>query len=193
MKTCTQCKQEYPKTYEYFQIRNNRPSGFFSACRKCNNKKRSEWVKDNPEKNREKAKKWARSNKDKVSKMNKRWRNRQSPEKLRQDNKAWRYANLEQARSNGRRNLRKRRARKLQNGFEPYTEQQVLDKYGHNCYLCQQPIDFTVPRTEPKGFHVEHVIAISKGGPDTLENVRPSHAYCNWSKGDKALEDLSKS
>jgi 5-methylcytosine-specific restriction endonuclease McrA len=30
---------------------------------------------------------------------------------------------------------------------------------------------------------VDHVIPISKGGSDTLENVRPSHAICNMQKG----------
>ena len=190
MKTCTKCKQEFPKTYEYFQVRKNRPSGFFSACRKCNNKTRSDWTKNNPDKNREKAKKWSRSNKDKVSKMNKRWRDLQGREKLRQDNKAWRYANPEKAKSNSRNKNRRRRARELQNEHQPYLEAHVLELYGTNCYLCDMPIDLNAPRNVGKpgwrsGLHIEHFIDIALGGPDTLENVRPSHGWCNLTKAPK--------
>ena len=82
---------------------------------------------------------------------------------------------------------RRRRARKLQNGVEFYTEAQVLELYGTNCYLCKEPIDMNAPRTTwtkgwEKGLHIEHVIDIAKGGPDTLANVRPSHALCNLTK-----------
>ena len=35
------------------------------------------------------------------------------------------------------------------------------------------------------GLHIDHVISLSKNGPDTLANVRPSHALCNLSKGGK--------
>lgn len=119
--------------------------------------------------------------------------NKQNKEIVVKRIRQWEKENPQRLRESRRRRHYRRKVSKLVNGSEPYTEQQILDKYGHNCYLCQEPIDFTVPRKEPKGFQVEHVIAISKGGPDTLENVRPSHAYCNWSKGNKALEDLSKS
>ena len=35
------------------------------------------------------------------------------------------------------------------------------------------------------GLHIEHFIDIALGGPDTLENVRPSHAWCNLTKAPK--------
>lgn len=82
---------------------------------------------------------------------------------------------------------RRRRARKLQNGIEYYTEEQVLEKYGTICYLCNKPIDMNAPRTTwtdgwENGLHIEHVIDIALGGYDTLENVRPSHGLCNLTK-----------
>lgn len=82
---------------------------------------------------------------------------------------------------------RRRRARKLENGIEYYTEQQVLEKYGTICYLCEKPIDMDAPRTTwtkgwEMGLHIEHVVDIAKGGPDTLQNVRPSHGICNLTK-----------
>lgn len=82
---------------------------------------------------------------------------------------------------------RRRRAKKLENGIEYYTEKQVLDTYGTSCYLCKKPIDMGAPRTTWSkgwefGLHIEHVFDIALGGPDTLENVRPAHGICNLKK-----------
>ena len=82
---------------------------------------------------------------------------------------------------------RRRRARKKGNGFEPYTEEQVLEKWGTDCYLCGEPIDMDAPRRVGKpgwerGLHMEHVIDIADGGRDDLENVKPSHGLCNLKK-----------
>lgn len=35
----------------------------------------------------------------------------------------------------------------------------------------------------------DHVIARSKGGPDTLDNLMPSHRACNSARGDLDLAD----
>lgn len=82
---------------------------------------------------------------------------------------------------------RRKRALKRNNGFEKYTEAQVLELYGTDCYLCNTPIDMSASRRcgDPgweKGLHIEHVVDIALGGPDTLSNVRPSHAKCNLNK-----------
>jgi 5-methylcytosine-specific restriction endonuclease McrA len=81
-------------------------------------------------------------------------------------------------------NERRRRARKRNSGFEYYTIKQVLEKYGTMCHLCNQQIDLKASRRVgrpgwERGLHIDHVIEISKGGPDTLENVRPAHGLCN--------------
>jgi len=43
------------------------------------------------------------------------------------------------------------------------------------CYLCGQPIDFTLPHTDPLSFVVDHVIPIAKGGSDVLANKKAAH------------------
>jgi len=75
---------------------------------------------------------------------------------------------------------------------EPYSDLQVLETYGTDCWLCNEPIDLIAPRQVGKpgwerAFHVEHVIPISKGGPNAISNVRPSHAKCNILKGNKIV------
>mgnify|MGYP006268504591 CR=1 FL=1 len=76
-----------------------------------------------------------------------------------------------------------------------YTRKQIFDRDGINCYLCGKPTDPTATHIQgQEGWetypHVEHVIPLSKGGTDTLENVRIAHAKCNIDKGIKLLEEL---
>jgi 5-methylcytosine-specific restriction endonuclease McrA len=92
---------------------------------------------------------------------------------------------------------RRRRARIRNQGFEFFTEHDVLNKYGTICHICNQEIDIEAPRSGAAkgalsgnwkmGLHIDHVIPIIKGGSDTLDNVRPAHAFCNLSKGAKIL------
>ena len=81
-----------------------------------------------------------------------------------------------------------RRLRILENGSSYYSVIQVLTTYGKNCHICNHPIDLKASRRVGigdwlLGLHIDHLIPIAKGGPDTLENVRPSHAICNLRKG----------
>lgn len=71
---------------------------------------------------------------------------------------------------------------------EPYHRMQVIVRYGATCHLCLEPIDINISRKIgqegwEKSLHIDHVIPLSKGGDDTIENVRPSHALCNMRKG----------
>jgi 5-methylcytosine-specific restriction endonuclease McrA len=83
---------------------------------------------------------------------------------------------------------RKRRARKNEVLHIPYTKEEVLEKYGSNCHICKEPIDLKAPRAVrfkgwERGLHLDHVIPISKGGSDTIDNIRPAHGQCNVRKG----------
>ena len=69
----------------------------------------------------------------------------------------------------------KRRARKAAVPHEPYSRQEVFDRDNGCCYLCEIPL-------EP-GWHVEHVVPIAMGGPDTFDNVRAACPPCNLRKG----------
>jgi hypothetical protein len=109
--------------------------------------------------------------------------NEENRDRLRVVKREYARANPEMDRNKNRR----RRAIKKQNGFEKYSELDVLSTYGTDCYLCGSPIDLSASRRcgSPGwelGLHIEHYVDIALGGPDTLENVRPSHAKCNLTK-----------
>lgn len=85
---------------------------------------------------------------------------------------------------------RKRRAALKDVYSEPYTDQDVIDKWGSDCHWCGGPIDLSLSRKigDPGwslSLHLDHVMPISKGGDDTLANVKPTHAICNMSKHTK--------
>ena len=77
---------------------------------------------------------------------------------------------------------------------EKYTRQQIIDRDGLNCYLCTYPVDLEAncvvgqPGWELYP-HIDHVIPMALGGPDTLENVKIAHAKCNLYKGKQLLDD----
>jgi 5-methylcytosine-specific restriction endonuclease McrA len=94
--------------------------------------------------------------------------------------RAWRKAQgLRHDRSYGR-----SRARGMGVEYGYYTDQEVIDLYGTDCHICNKPINFDAPRQCGKpgwesGLQIDHIHPLSKGGSDTLDNVRPSHGYCN--------------
>jgi hypothetical protein len=159
IKACTSCSKEYPNTLEYFYKEKLAIDGLRSKCKKCHNSQTLGSYYKNPELYKTLGKAWRSNNKDVSRKINRKHEN-------------------------------KRRALKLGNGHEEYTEEQILELYGINCNICSLPIDLNATRRIGKpgwenGLHIDHVVPISKGGPDMLSNVRPTHGLCNIIKKDR--------
>jgi 5-methylcytosine-specific restriction endonuclease McrA len=68
---------------------------------------------------------------------------------------------------------------------------EVFRIYGPNCHICELPIDHSLPRTSKQGLTVDHVIPLSRGGVDTIDNLRPAHWSCNMRKSNKTMEELN--
>lgn len=171
MKTCTVCKKELAATTENF---NKRKDILQSTCKSCN----KEYLKE-----------WYKKNKEKKDANNRSWYYENAESRIEQTN-SWAKANRHLTKVYGRNHERKRRALKKNNGHSPYTEQQVLDLYGTNCNICTLPVDLSAPRKVgipgwENGLHIDHVLPISKGGPDILSNVRATHGLCNITKNNK--------
>lgn len=60
---------------------------------------------------------------------------------------------------------------------------EVWGKTGGRCAYCGKELN-------PFIFSVDHLIPLSKGGPDETENMMPACKSCNSSKGTKLLEDF---
>ena len=125
-------------------------------CAVAHNERNRLWYKENSEKRKKTIVKWQKDNPESIKAI-------------------WRLKDT------------RRRSNKDSNGFEFYTEKEILEKYGTNCHICSIPIDLSANRKVGSigwemGLHLDHVIPLSKGGSDTKNNVRPSHAYCNLKK-----------
>lgn len=151
--------------YRAHYTRGEKPCENCKQAQKLNNK--ILYFKDK-EKSVAARKAWKEKNKERHRELQKRWIN-SHPEKSR------RYVNL-------------RRARRLNQIAIPYSEEQVLAKYGSNCHVCLLPIDLAANRRVgwenwQNGLHLDHLIPLAKGGSDTIDNVRPAHGLCNIKKG----------
>lgn len=151
------------------------------------------------EKEREDFKRWGAANQDRLRELwrasyarhaekrraYRRERNRSHPEvrmawneanreKMNAQSRQWQKDNRERALASTRNyNAKKRGA----NGVA--TAEQVEARmafYGHQCAYCSGPFE-----------HVDHVIAISRGGTNWPANLRPACSPCNVSKGAKPL------
>jgi hypothetical protein len=54
----------------------------------------------------------------------------------------------------------------------------VLLTYGTTCHLC----------LEPGATSADHLVPRSRGGDDSLENLRPAHTLCNSRRGARSIE-----
>lgn len=86
-----------------------------------------------------------------------------------------------------RMNLRnhRRRSAKLSVRSEKYTKEDVILKNGGFCHICSEKIDLTIKSPNGLSFSIDHVIPLTKGGNDTLDNVLPAHRACNSAKSNK--------
>ena len=142
-------------TYAGFKYHRNHGEEICDACRIACNERSRQYRINNPDKEKAAKKKWNLKNSIKIAEMS-----------------------------------RRRRARINNNDFEQYTEEQVLLRYGSICYICNISIDLKAQRKIglngwENSLHIDHVIPVSKGGADKLENVKPTHALCNIRKGNK--------
>jgi 5-methylcytosine-specific restriction endonuclease McrA len=160
-----------------------------APCTAANSKNSLASYRKDPAKAAEINKKYYQNNKDLILEKHKKYYN-SNKEKVLKRHKSYYANNMDVY----RRAKARRRAQERNNGFEKYTLNQVLDMYGTLCHICKEEVDMLAPRGvgKPgweKGLHIDHIIPISKGGSDTLSNVRPAHGICNITKNTKILEE----
>ena len=94
---------------------------------------------------------------------------------------AWKRANPERASELSRECIGRRRARKNGAIVTKADYAVILAKYGMRCHICGLDI---LTRAD---LHFDHVIPLAKGGVHSPENILPSHAFCNLSKGVRVI------
>jgi 5-methylcytosine-specific restriction endonuclease McrA len=168
-RTCKLCQGEFPATLEFFYKHPGGAFGLNNVCKPCARARAraSEQARKNtPE--------YKISNAAKSRGYHARHRD-QSNERARR----WREVNPEAAR-----NHQILRVERLKAAGH-YTRMEWADKvteYHNRCHWCKKLI-----HGKPA---VDHVIPISRGGLNTIENVVPSCAPCNQSKHNALPEEF---
>jgi len=183
-KTCTKCGQTKPRTSEFFYRNKKSRDGLRPDCSDCGRARAAVYMEAHRQEARDRVRAWRLQDPEKTRKVRAEYYQRYRSE-IRAKWKVDYHADPERFKISGR----VRRAREKQVPFERYRFQDVLAKWGSDCHICGLAIDLEAPRQMSTpgwelGLHLDHVIPISKGGPDTLENVKPSHGMCNIKKRD---------
>lgn len=170
MRLCKKCGIEKP--FSEFSKASAKPGGISYRCRLCNAENAREWRINNEER----FKQTLRNNY-----LNNR-------ENRLQKAKDWREANRDVKRDYNR----NRKLKLKDSTIGCFTESDIIELYGTSCHLCGFAIDMKAPRQSGKpgwqnGLHIDHVVPVSRGGKNTIENVRPSHGLCNLKKNNRMV------
>lgn len=95
-------------------------------------------------------------------------------DRIAERNRRWRQDNYDQI----YRNLAKRRARKASVPHEPYKRSEIYERDNGTCQICFIAVPYN-------NFHIDHIIPIVAGGPDTQNNIQVTCPPCNLSKSRK--------
>ena len=80
---------------------------------------------------------------------------------------------------------RKRKALKRGIGHVDYLDIDIFKRDNWICGICGRKIDRRFKYPSPLSKSIDHIIPLSKGGPDTPSNVQATHLVCNRQKRDK--------
>lgn len=137
----------------------------------------SQYYKDNTEKKKEYSKWWQKENPDKVKERNKRWEQR-NPEKVAERHKRWSLQNPEKRRVISK-NSNYKRKRSVSGKFTSDEWIELCGRYDNKCLCCGR---------QDAVLTVDHVIPISKGGSNIIDNIQPLCLSCNSKKHVKIID-----
>lgn len=194
---CPKCGIDKPLS-DYYKNKSYTSGYSTSSCKICHvaisverakgNKKlkeyKSQWHAKNKERLSDKSKKYREDNKEEIARKKREYNATEAgKEKSKARFEKWKMAHPDGVNAIARR----RRARKASVESESYSTEDVLTRWGTDCHICGEPVDLDAPRSTwvagwEVGLHLEHVIPLVIGGPDTVENVKPAHGLCNLRK-----------
>lgn len=134
-----------------------------------------QWHHENRERQNENSRQWHRKNRERSQRNNLKW-NRDNPGKVKETSRRWQMENPEKVRASSNRH----RVLKTSAQSEPYNFKAICSHYNNRCVSCGRG---DLPLA------ADHIVPLSKGGPDTADNIQPLCKPCNSSKGDHHQTD----
>ena len=188
-KVCAHCKVKKPLSG--YHVSRATKDGLVYICKECAIEEAGKWAAENVERANETKRRWAAENPEKAREASRKYyRNniesrleyfrelyKNNREVMLARGKLWRQANPDIVRAQGER--RRAREANVFSGPKP-TIEELLAMQNGKCAYCRT--------TSPEQWHMDHVIPISKGGPDTADNVVAACASCNTSKQNQDVD-----
>ena len=189
LKICPRCKEA--KSLGEFPISKRHRFGRKSPCKKCGrniareyrktdrwHKWRKDYYNRNIEVERKRARDYRRAHIEKFRERDNK-RREKDPERNRRVAKEWRQAFPERYKALAH----NRRARELNAGgrFSESEWRMVMQKYGSKCLCCGR----SVPEIN---LTPDHVIPLSRGGSNSIDNIQPLCFMCNRKKMTKSTD-----
>jgi 5-methylcytosine-specific restriction endonuclease McrA len=169
-KACSKCKQVKP-TSEFGKHKPS-PQGLYSQCLVCSRVARAEYRK----RNKQSIKKQQHDNYTRNAEKRKAYASdwhKANPEKFRKYQSLSKKRNKEAIAANTRR----RNARRKANGVFAISRKELVRLSQGPCFYCGSLHRITV----------DHVVAIARGGADSIGNLVPACKTCNSSKRDLTI------
>lgn len=177
-KICSRCKIGKPISEFYKDKR--RKNGLHSECKQCDKIYSKQWISKNPEKRKNILKRYKINHPDKVKASAKKWQ-QSHPEYSKASVYRYRIKYPEKL-SMANKKLKAKRKGAL--GSHTLNQWEELKKrYSYCCAICgrQEPFtDLWYPKLTE-----DHIIPISKGGSNYIENIQPLCIKCNNKKSNK--------
>jgi 5-methylcytosine-specific restriction endonuclease McrA len=185
LKQCLGCKNE--KSLDEFGARSLSPDGKKSRCKDCISSAAKKYYQKNATQIKERMVRWRKDNPEYLKQYqlatdyDRKW-NQANPEKKRKHRKDW-YERNPQAVTAKRQN-RRAMLKNAEGTFTPEEWLMLLDKYDYTCLRCGAKEGEMNHLNKKIKMTVDHVIPLSKNGPNRIENIQPLCLSCNSGKCD---------
>lgn len=186
-KRCPTCGKT--KTLECFAKDRTRSDGRRATCKECQRAYKKRYRAENQHVIKAHTERYYRENKDSCLEATRRWRERNRAAIAEYD-RARRSENPEALRAYYRDNKarfdhhRRQRQARLRGAPGSHTAEEVarmIEDQGGLCAYCECSLE--------GGFHVDHMLPISRRGTNDWSNIAVTCPLCNWSKNNKTTEE----
>jgi len=177
-KVCRRCEKDLP--FDMFYRMAISPDGRQPACKSCDNARKKEWDKTNPDKKKAQMRRYQLRHRVKINHMGYSWRAKNKEKCVAMDriNKA-RYRTKHPEKVHEHHANRRAVIRNAVGRSSPEQIRARIEYYGGKCYMCGDPYK-----------HIDHVIPLSRGGSNWPANLRPACAPCNLRKHNKLPSEV---
>ena len=159
MKQCRDCGEV--KAFSEFMKKKQMKNGVGSYCKKCQNKRMTKSRESNPERKLRVYRKYYEANFNKIKERSRRWHS----ENLEKANESLRNAGAKKLGAVGR--------------ITAQEWKDLCEKYGNKCLCCKR---------EDVKLTLDHILPLSQGGLNSIENAQPLCGPCNTRKKDKHID-----